>query len=33
MPLVTGIVGFCPTYVPLGIDTTRRPIRRKAQLR
>ncbi len=21
MPLVTGLMGFCPTYVPLGIDT------------
>lgn len=34
IPLVTGLVGFCPTYVPLGIDTTRWPIRRhKAQAR
>ena len=30
IPLVTGIVGFCPTYVLLGIDTTGRPIRQKA---
>ena len=21
IPLVTGLTGFCPTYVPLGIDT------------
>jgi hypothetical protein len=21
VPLVTGIVGYCPLYVPLGIDT------------
>ncbi len=21
MPLVTGLTGFCPTYVPLGIET------------
>ncbi len=30
IPLVTGLVGFCPTYALLGIDTRGREFRRVA---
>jgi len=30
IPLVTGLTGYCPLYVPLGIDT-RRGLVRKAE--
>jgi hypothetical protein len=31
IPLATGLVGFCPTYTLLGIDTRAGTIRRKAE--
>lgn len=31
IPLVTGLVGYCPTYTLLGIDTRAVTIRRKAE--
>ena len=25
VPLVTGLIGWCPAYLPLGLNTCRRP--------